>query len=288
MISDPWVWAAILVRAVLYASALVAVGLVIIRLVFSGPVAGLDSAMRRRAALCAAIGILAAMGSFSLRGAALTSDASGMTDAEMLGILWQTPVGDVLIWQLTGLAMLGLGSLIGGLALWLAVAGGLAALWSFAVLGHVSDMGAWSLQVTLLLHLLAIAVWIGVLSPLAWLARDAAQTAQAADLGHRFGIAAIGFLLVLGAAGVWMSLRLVGSVSALLGTGYGLVLVAKLLCVLLLLGLGARNKTKHVPDLRAGHPGAREALRRTLRAEWATFFGVFLVTAVLTSAVTPP
>ncbi|WP_050930025.1 copper resistance D family protein [Aestuariivita boseongensis] len=288
MISDPWVWAAVLARTALYAGALVATGMVVMRLVFSGLLGGLDAPLRRRAGIFAALGILAALGAFSLRGAALTGDASGLTDPEMLGVLWQTPVGDVLIWQVAGLAAVLLGSLIGGVGLWLALAGGLAALWSFVLLGHVSDTGALALQVTLFLHLLAIAAWVGVLSPLAWLAGDAERRAQAAELGHRFGVAAIGFIAVLVVAGLWMALRLVGSVGALLGTGYGLVLLAKLGCVALLLGLGARNKVKHVPDLRAGHAGAGQALRRTIRAEWAVFWVIFLVTAVLTSAVTPP
>jgi hypothetical protein len=40
---------------------------------------------------------MGALSCFSLCGVALTGDMSGMTDPEMLGVLWQTPVDNALI-----------------------------------------------------------------------------------------------------------------------------------------------------------------------------------------------
>ena len=42
----------------------------------------------------AVLALLASVLGFMLHGAALTGGADGMTDPDMLGLLWQTPVGD--------------------------------------------------------------------------------------------------------------------------------------------------------------------------------------------------
>lgn len=51
----------------------------------------------RHPPLLACLGLMGALSCFSLCGVALTGDMSGMTDPEMLGVLWQTPVDNALI-----------------------------------------------------------------------------------------------------------------------------------------------------------------------------------------------
>ena len=67
------------------------------------------------------------------------------------------------------------------------------------------------LDIALTLHLLAVALWIGVLTPLKRLASSSATYASAADVGHRFGVVAIVTVPCLIIAGGYMGYQLVGS-----------------------------------------------------------------------------
>ncbi|MGJ5621310.1 hypothetical protein [Sulfitobacter sp. MF3-043] len=96
--SDVWELAAIATKFALYLGVLIAADTIIAALLFRP---------KRYRGLClsfAILGLLAAGLSFSLRGANLAGDPSGMTDPEMLGHLWITPVGTVLIYLVAGLA----------------------------------------------------------------------------------------------------------------------------------------------------------------------------------------
>ena len=79
---DIWGFAAIITKFALYLGVLTAVGTVTVALVFR------LRQYKRLGLVFAVIGLVAAVLSFSLSGANLTGDASGMTDPEMLGLLW--------------------------------------------------------------------------------------------------------------------------------------------------------------------------------------------------------
>ena len=68
---------------------------------------------RGLAATFAALGLFATILSFSLRGAILTGDVSGMTDPIMLNLLWSTPVGTALALRVVGLSLLLVGHFLG-------------------------------------------------------------------------------------------------------------------------------------------------------------------------------
>jgi putative copper resistance protein D len=85
-----------------------------------------------------------------------------------------------------------------------------------------------------------------------------------------------------------MTWRLVGSVSALLGTGYGLGLLAKLTAVALLLVLAAINKVRFVPALQRGDPGIGTQLSKSISLEWLCIGVILLATAIFTSVLTVP
>ena len=78
--------AAIITKFLLYLGVITATGTVMAALVFK-----LDRT-RGLAVIFAALGLFATILSFSLRGANLTGDLSGMTDPIMLNLLWSTPV----------------------------------------------------------------------------------------------------------------------------------------------------------------------------------------------------
>ena len=279
---DAFGLAAIVTKFALYLGVMTAAGTVMATLMFR-----LDRT-RGLAAAFAVLGLAATILAFSLRGANLTGDLSGMTDPEMLGLLWTTPVGTALLLRLVGLGLLIAGLFMGRVGAWVAVLGGIIAIWSFDHVGHISSRGTTLLDIALTLHLLAVALWIGILTPLKRLATSTVTFASAADVGHRFGVVAAVAVPALIIVGGYMGYQLVGSLPALLGTGYGQALIIKVLLVGLLLGLAAANKLRFIPALRAGDPAAASHLSKSISVEWLVILAVLGTTAVLTTTLTLP
>ena len=274
--------AAIATKFALYLGVITATGTVMATLMFK-----LDRT-RRLAAIFAVLGLFATILSFSLRGANLTGDLSGMTDPMMLSLLWTTPVGTALALRLIGLNLLLVGLFLGRIGAWVSVLGGIIALFSFTQIGHISSSESELMEVALILHLLAVALWIGVLTPLYRLASSSTRYASAADVGHQFGLVASVSVPVLIVVGGYMGYQLVGSFTALVETGYGQALIIKILLVGGLLALAAVNKLRFIPALRSGDPIAASHLSKSIYVEWLFILAVLGVTAVLTTNLTLP
>ncbi|MDA9249764.1 CopD family protein [Octadecabacter sp.] len=279
---DAFGLAAIVTKFALYLGVMTAAGTVIAALMFR-----LDRT-RGLAVAFAVLGLMATILAFSLRGANLTGDISGMTDPEMLGLLWTTPVGTALLLRLLGLGLLIAGLFMGRVGTWVSLLGGVIAIWSFDHVGHVSGRDTALLDIALTLHLLAVALWIGVLTPLKRLASSSATYGSAAEVGHRFGVVATVTVPLLIIAGGFMGYELVGSLDALIGTGYGQALIIKVLLVGLLLGLAAANKLRFIPALRAGDSAAANHLSKSISVEWLVILAMLGTTAVLTTNLTLP
>ena len=279
---DAFGLAAIVTKFALYLGVMTAAGTVIAALMFR-----LDRT-RGLAVAFAVLGLMATILAFSLRGSNLTGDISGMTDPEMLGLLWTTPVGTALLLRLLGLGLLIAGLFMGRVGTWVSVLSGVIAIWSFDHVGHVSGRDTILLDIALTLHLLAVALWIGVLTPLKRLASSSATYASAAEVGHRFGVVATVTVPLLIIAGGFMGYELVGSLDALIGTGYGQALIIKVLLVGLLLGLAAANKLRFIPALRAGDAAAANYLSKSITVEWLVILAMLGTTAVLTINLTLP
>ena len=274
--------AAIATKFALYLGVITATGTVMATLMFK-----LDRT-RRLAAIFAVLGLFATILSFSLRGANLTGDLSGMTDPMTLSLLWTTPVGTALALRLIGLNLLLVGLFLVRIGAWVSVLGGIIALFSFTQIGHISSSESALMEVALILHLLAVALWIGVLTPLYRLASSSTRYASAADVGHQFGLVASVTVPVLIVVGGYMGYQLVGSFTALIETGYGQALIIKILLFSGLLGLAAANKLWFVPALRLGNPVAASHLSKSIYVEWLFILAVLGVTAVLTTNLTLP
>jgi copper transport protein len=127
-------------------------------------------------------------------------------------------------------------------ALGVGLAVGLASTW--AVAGHA----AVGLQPTLALpvdvvHLLAMGVWLGGLVALAVILRPAAAaSAEVPAAVYRFSPIATGSVVLLISTGSYQSWRQLGSWAALGSTGYGRLLLVKLVIVALLLGVAVRSR----------------------------------------------
>ncbi|WP_085311338.1 copper resistance D family protein [Planktotalea arctica] len=236
----------------------------------------------------AIVGAGAALFDFSLRGGNLAGEMSGMIDPEMLGLLWSTSVGTALLLRLCGLGLLITGLFMARAGPWVSVVGGVIAIFSFLQVGHISARDTTLLDLALTLHLLAIALWIGILVPLKRLTYAAQSYAMAADVGHRFGVVASVTVPALILVGGYMGYQLVGSFSALVGSGYGQALIIKAVLFAALLGLGALNKLRFVPALRIGDPAAATHLRNSIRVEGLIILGILGVSAILTSNLALP
>ena len=285
---DVWMLASILTKALMYFGFLTSGGLVLIRFAFPSDVEFVLPDMRSMALYCAAVALIASILSFALRGVALTGDATGLTDTEMLGMMWQTPVGTALVFRVVGAVLILAGLLLGGIGWVLAGTGALIALWSFVAIGHVSTETAIWPKIVLMVHLLAVAFWIGILHPLKRLADTPEHVEAAGRLGQRFGQTAMFVIPSLLVAGLLLSWLLVGKWSNLWGTPYGVTLLAKLCAVSVVLCLGAWNKQRSVPDLIAKKTSATAHLSRILSLDWFVFALVLTTTSWLTTSVAVP
>jgi copper transport protein len=163
-------------------------------------------------------------------------------------------------------------------ALGVAAAGGLLV---HALAGHAAAPSSmrWLHLATQWAHLVMVGVWIG---GLAWLltgmrGRGRRQRVQAAlRYSH---LATISLVAVVG-TGLLRTLDELDGWRALLGTGFGRVLLVKLALFALLLLLGAVNHFQVVPGLRSGRLPVG-SLRRTVRAELGLSAAIVLSAALL-------
>jgi putative copper resistance protein D len=132
-------------------------------------------------------------------------------------------------------------------------------------------------------HLLAAGAWLGALPGLAWLlgiARRAGSEAlidAAARATRRFSVlggACVAILVVSGAVNAW---HLVGSVPALVGTGYGRMLLAKLGLFAAMLALAADNRLRVAARVERHDLRALRTLARSAAVELALGLGIVII-----------
>jgi copper transport protein len=138
-----------------------------------------------------------------------------------------------------------------------------------------------------LVHALTVAFWIGSLLPL----YVAVRTSSAHDLRaigalKRFSRAITPVLALLLLSGLWLAVVQLGRIDALWSTAYGQVLSAKLVCVALLLGLGAANRYRLVPKFERRGAVAARPLATVIAVELALALMIFALVALW--RFTPP
>lgn len=204
-----------------------------------------------------------------LRGSYTSSGKLGdVFDLDLLGQVLQTKTGAALVSRLLLLAAAALfiavlfgaydkredeekrdltfGLAVGGTV----VAAGLAASWAMAEHASTGLQPGIAMPVDVL-HLLAVATWLGGLATLlVALYRAPADKPVESAAVHRFSRLAFGSVLVLIATGVYQSWRQLGSWSAFTGTRYGQLLLVKIGLVALLVGIAwiSRRWTSRLAD----------------------------------------
>lgn len=164
-----------------------------------------------------------------------------------------------------------------------------------ALAGHASTQSPEGLLVaSAIVHVAAVSVWLGGL--VALIAALPAATAQLdpgerTELLHatlrRFSPLALASAIALAVSGTIQAIVEVGSFGALVETGFGRAVLAKIAIFTLLIGLGYANRQRLIPALgrlvRAGEAPGRIGvwLRRNLRAEVSLLGAAIAVTAVL-------
>jgi putative copper export protein/mono/diheme cytochrome c family protein/peroxiredoxin len=145
-------------------------------------------------------------------------------------------------------------------------------------------------------HLIAVGAWLGALPALALLLRaasheDGADSRPFAVIAAlRFSACALAVMGLIVVTGVWNAWNEIGGVPGLVGTPYGRLVLLKVLLLLPVLGLAARNRRSLLPRLGGdaatiGRPAMR-SLTRAVTLESLLGAGLVVVAAVL--AVTPP
>ena len=130
-------------------------------------------------------------------------------------------------------------------------------------------------------HHVGTAIWIGAM-PYLLLSLRQAKAREAEWIGRRFSRAAIAGVTLLAGAGTAMSYFYIGSWSALYGTAYGVMVLAKGTLLAMMLALGAGNYFL-VRRLRTDSLPLLIRLRRFAEVEIGLGFTVILAAASLTS-----
>lgn len=170
-----------------------------------------------------------------------------------------------------------------------------------ALAGHGSTQSPVALMLPAnLVHVAAMAVWLGGLAALLFVAPRGTRELEPAERGRllaaalaRFSqvaLVAVGAILVTGLIQAYVYVR---HIDALLETGYGRAVLVKFVLLMVVIAIGAYNRRRSVPRLKriaAGgeSPGrAGLLLRRALRAEVALLVVVLGVTAALAGYAPP-
>ncbi|MFC8368880.1 copper resistance CopC/CopD family protein [Streptomyces sp. NPDC057239] len=212
-----------------------------------------------------------------LRGSYTTSGKVGdVFDLSLLGDVLQTKTGAALVSRLLLLAAAALfiavlfgaydkrdaeekrdltfGLAIGGTV----VAAGLAASWAMSEHASQGLQPGIAMPVDVL-HLLAVAAWLGGLTALlVALYRAPADTPVGQDAVQRFSRLAFGSVVTLVVTGVYQSWRQLGSWSALTDTRYGQLLLAKIGLVVVMVAIASVSRRWTARLAEAPAPAARE------------------------------
>jgi copper transport protein len=244
-----------------------------------------------------ALGALSAAGALACEAASLAGTTPW--SSTVTGVVWDSLTSlsnATCVWALVFAGWLA------ALALWLKRPGGLAAIVMLDVLvvspafcGHAAGS---ALAPAVAVHVLAMAAWVGGLVALLVAWRTAAEELGArerlpllAGTVERFSRLALPAATAVFATGALQALVRLDGVGHLLDTGYGRLVLFKLLLFSGLLALAARNRVRLAPRLRAAAVGAAIdaslALRAAVGAEVALAVLVLAATGVLAGTAPP-
>ena len=158
--------------------------------------------------------------------------------------------------------------------------------------GHtVTAEPSWLVRIADVAHVAGAGVWVGGVAMMAWVLsrRRRRNTAlRAGELAIRFSTVAAVALVVVAVAGTALSFGILDSPTQLFSTGFGRLLLLKILAVGSAAAVGGYNHRYVIPNLIQSPTdvAASERLRSTVRVEAGILIGVVGITAALVAAGT--
>ena len=276
---------AIALKAGNYAASLLCLGGPLFLAAFPGADNRIKKVAKHVAILCAlALPLLVAL-RIAIRSARISGGGlEGMLDPIMLQIVWESPLGNFALLQVIGCALILAASAARQLQLFVGLTGAIIVATSFATIGHSLGQPRYLLAPVIVIHILAGAFWVASLAPL----YRASREANGVVLLHGFGVLAGLAVPILAIVGLVFAWCMLGSLSLLFTTDYGVTLLAKLVLVAGLLSLAAFTKFRLVPEMVQSAQAASKKLRRSIAIEGIAIGAILVVTATLTSVTTPP
>ena len=166
---------------------------------------------------------------------------------------------------------------------------GLAAGLTATLVSHAAASGDLRYIALDYLHVIAISIWLGGVVAFTYVVMPSAGNGDPRALGRtiwRFSLTALVAVAVIITTGVLQSLDRLVLLEDLVETPYGIALLAKILLLVALLGLGALNLLVWGPRMRRGVAAGAQFWRGVI-GETTLFAGVLLAAAFLT-AFAPP
>ena len=157
------------------------------------------------------------------------------------------------------------------------------ALIPWALGGHTAQAGQDIAASSLIVHVLAAGAWIGGLTIIVLFVRGELLT----QVLPRFSTLALWCWISIGVSGVITGWLRIGQVSDLWTSGYGRLLLIKLLCLSVLGAFGAWHRRRLAAGLRTMRIGQRGALLRVAAVE-VLVMGATMGVATALSATAPP
>ena len=285
--ADVVTWLSIILKALVYATAFLAMGSVLNLLTLRRLPASEVSKLRQMSFVCAIGAALFSVLRVPLRASFLMGGTwQGVTEPMILTMVWESPLGSSIVLRLIGLALICMILVPARFGRPLAALGVIVVAASFVFRGHALEEPRLLLAALITLHVLGLAFWIGALPPLYRLS-GANTDSVAGQVSHDFGRLAIwvvGGLSLAGGATLWL---LTDNVLNTLFTPYGQFFAIKLGVFLVIIAFAALNKLRLTPAMLRHEPGAGALLRRSIRIETAFVALILLTTAILTTVSAP-
>jgi copper transport protein len=166
---------------------------------------------------------------------------------------------------------------------------GLAAGLSATLVSHAAALGDLRYVALDYLHVIAISIWLGGVVAFSYVAMPSARHDDPRELGRtiwRFSLTALVAVAAIITTGTLQALDRLVLIEDLVETPYGIALLAKIVLLVGLVGLGALNLLVWGPRMRRGLAASAQFWRGVI-GETSLFAGVVVAAAFLTS-VAPP
>ena len=158
---------------------------------------------------------------------------------------------------------------------------------SFSLYGH-STINGFSSQLLIVLHLGAISFWVGSFLPLRYSTQGKIEEENLFQIAHQFGVYAVYYIGVLLITGLTLGTILVGGIEQLVTSDYGKAFLFKLFFATTLLGIGALNKFRLVPQLKNNNLSHAIKLRKSINVEISILFIILVISSLLTTSIELP